>query len=306
MTPLATVRKNVLSYLPVLAALITTAALILRADQLSEAFITGARLAVCTVLPSVFPFMIISDLLSSAGMRFDGAVSRRLRGLLRMNSESLSILSLGLICGFPISARTASAAYTAGRMDRRGCELLCATASNPSAAFLISTVGALLGDLRIGALLYVCVAVSSVAISALHRSREANLTNAEYNTGQKFDFVSSVKSAGASSVTVSSFIIAFSVMLSLLKSLTKSDIIASLLSCPLEIGNAVFALSSAPYESHIRLCLLGFSLGFSGLSALMQTFAFLPPEISRRRIFTLKLEQGFLCAALALFAAFLL
>jgi len=306
MTSFATVRKNTLSYLPTLAALLATAALIFRADEMREAFISGTRLAVCTVLPSVFPFMILSDMLSSSGMRLDGAVGRRLRRLLRMNGESLSVLTLGLICGFPICARTASAAYADGRMDKSGCELICATASNPSAVFTISTVGALFGDMRIGALSYVCVALSSIFTTVFHRPCEENTLISRYNSRQKFNFVSSTKSAGLSSITVSSFIIVFSVILSLLKPLTKNATITALVSCPLEIGNTVFALTSAPLEPHIRLCLLGFSLGFSGLSALMQIFSFLPPEISRLRIVTLKLEQGFLCALLALSCSFLL
>ena len=303
MNGFSVVRKAA-AYLPTLAVYLAVAAMIFMAEEMREAFVEGLKLSVCTVLPSVFPFVVISDFMSSKVRYSTAPFAARMKGALKMNGAALSIFSLGLVCGFPVSARSASAAYSMGGIDERECERLCAVASNPSVAFVISTVGALIGSPRVGVVLYPCVVLSAIAVAVLNRPREIKIDKTDHIAGQNFDFTASIKTAGASCITVSSFVIAFSLLLSLLRSAIKSPLLIGLLSSVLEIGNAAATLCSLPFCLHKKTCLISFSLGFSGVCALMQIYSFLPPEISRTRIFLLKLEQGFFAALLALAASY--
>ena len=298
------VARKAAAYLPTFAVYLAVAAMIFMAEEVRDAFVEGLKLSVCTVLPSVFPFVVISDFMSSKVRCSKAPFAAHMKGALKMNGAALSIFSLGLVCGFPVSARSASAAYSTGGIDKRECERLCAVASNPSVAFVISTVGALIGSPRVGVILYPCVVLSAIAVAVLNRPREIKIDKTEHITRQNFNFTASIKTAGASCITVSSFVIAFSLLLSLLKSAIKSPLLIGLLSSVLEIGNAAATLCSLPFCLHKKICLIAFSLGFSGVCALMQIYSFLPPEISRPRIFLLKLEQGFFAALLALAASY--
>ena len=276
-------------------------ALIFYAEGVRSAFTGGVRLAVCSVLPSVFPFMIIADYIRSGQMPEGGPLSRLFGRAFGLPSGALGIYLTGVLCGFPVGVRSAAEAYRSGTISGEECERLSAIASSPSPAFVISGVGLMLGDIGLGSALYICVILSSLLVGAIFARKSGKIEKPSYNSRQRFDLVASVKNAGYASVAISSYIIFFSILLSALKTVIRSDSLIAVLSCLLEVGNAAATLSG---DSGIppapRLSLIAFSLAFSGLSVHMQSFSFLPEEISRRRIILLKLFQGLVAFSLCL------
>ena len=79
-------------------------------------------LALCaeTVIPALFPFMVVSGLLVSLG--FGEWLSPRLSGLMgslfRLPGSAASALLLGFVGGYPIGARTAADLYREGLLTK--------------------------------------------------------------------------------------------------------------------------------------------------------------------------------------------
>ncbi len=298
------IAKDVPALIPPIVTVLCLAVLFTFAAEIREAFIGGVRLSVYAILPSVFPFMILADY-TSATVNFnsESAPAKILSRLLGISGKGLSVLMIGLLCGFPIGARAASRSYRDGDISLEECQLLCAAANNPSPVFVISGVGLMLGSVRIGTVLYFALVLSALMTVTIFGCKFRKTQISRQNTRQNFDIVESVKGAGAASVTLSAFIIFFSLIISVLKSVLRSPFLVALFSCFLEIGNATSTVAAMELPLPLSLGLCGFALGSSGLSVLLQAFAFTPAEISKRRIVFLKLIQGLISAVLCLLAS---
>ena len=279
--------------LPLIISAMCFCTMFLFADELKDAFVFGVRLSVCSVLPAVFPFMILADYMSvTLGKTESGRLAGFFSRALGTSRYGPSLLLIGLLCGFPVGARTASDAYLRGHISREECERLCAVASAPSPVFVISGVGLIRGSIAEGILLYAAVVCSALICTVILPRAGAFSQISEENKWQNFNITDSVKRAGNASLTVSTFIIFFSMVNMIVKKLILSPSFATLICCFLEIGNAACTLAESNFSGEISLALCGFSLGFSGLSVLLQSFAFIPADISKRRIVFAKLIQG--------------
>ena len=132
----------------------------------------GLTLCAHTVIPSLFPFMVISELLvsSGAGEALGRLFSRLMRWLFGLSGAGASAVFLGSMCGFPVGARTAAALLDRNAISRSECEHLLTFTSNPSSAFLITTVGAsLYGDKHLGMVLYGTVLGCGLFVGFLSR-----------------------------------------------------------------------------------------------------------------------------------------
>ncbi len=149
--------------------LMMTVLLMLYAEGASMGVKNGLQLCVRTMIPSLFPFMALSELIvrSGFGERIAYFPARLLSPLLGLPREGVCAMLLGWLCGFPIGARTAADYYGAGKLTRREFHLALLYGNIPSVAFLVGTVGvALFGDANVGRwlLLFACAASLSVGL----------------------------------------------------------------------------------------------------------------------------------------------
>ena len=127
----------------------------------------GLHLCAASVVPSLFPFMIISEIIVSSGIgksisRLFSPITQRLFGI---GEGGACAFILGTLCGFPIGARAAASMYDSGDISRDELCRVMTFCNNPSPAFVISTVGAsILGRRDVGAIIYACVVSSSIVV----------------------------------------------------------------------------------------------------------------------------------------------
>jgi hypothetical protein len=271
----------------------------LLSDELARHVKDGMRLAALVIIPSVFPFMIISDLIACvvdfSAMRRLGRIFER---IFSINSAALGPALVGMIAGFPIGARMASELYRKGAISLRDAETVAAISSTPSLAFTVSGVGsAMLGDVGLGVILYLSVILSAVITGAFVRGDAAQ--SAAYSPSLcHFDLLTSVESATRSSLGIIGVVTAFSVVSGLVRDLFGAA--AAFILPFLELGGAASFIASASIDGRLRMALLGFALGFSGLSVHLQIRgALADTDIGYKRFFLMKLAEGVLTAAFA-------
>ena len=276
--------------------------LILRfSGEIREGIVYGIRFSVATLIPSIFPFMILADYLQSFEWKNKKRLPDRHReSVLGMASSSISVLLTGFICGFPLGAKAASELYGRGEIERREAETLCAVATSPSIAFTISGVGlAMRGRASDGIILYASVILSALLTAAILKSKAQYITKCDNISKQKFNLSASIKNASFSSLTISSFVAFFSGVLNLIKSLIKSEAFLPIIATFLEVGCACNLISTSDlFTEKTSLIFTGFALAFSGISVHFQSFAFMPKDFSRLRYVCLKLMQGLICSAI--------
>ncbi|MDE7010543.1 MAG: sporulation protein [Oscillospiraceae bacterium] len=142
---------------PLLAVLLVGVLLLLQPERASEAARDGLALCAGTVIPSLFPFMVVVSMLLQLGLAeaLQGFCAPFMGPLFRMRGVCALPLLTGLLGGYPAGAKTAADLYRQGLLTRREAALLLGFCDNCGPAFLLGFTGAgVLGSARAGVWLY--------------------------------------------------------------------------------------------------------------------------------------------------------
>ena len=137
------------------AAALAFGALVLAVPSAAaQGFAGGTALCLQSVLPALFPFFVVCELLTAAPP--PAALLRPVQRVLGLESaETARALLLSWVGGYAVCARLAGQLYGAGRITRRDAALLQVLGCCSGPGFVIGCVGgALLGNVRLGVVLY--------------------------------------------------------------------------------------------------------------------------------------------------------
>ena len=118
-----------------------------------------------TLIPSLFPFMVCSNLLLSLGGEavLAKAAKNIMMPLFKIRGEGSVSLILGLLSGYPCGAITACTLYKNGSLSKSEAHRLLSFANNSGPLFIISAVGiGIYQNTKIGVLLYVSHLLSAL------------------------------------------------------------------------------------------------------------------------------------------------
>jgi sporulation integral membrane protein YlbJ len=301
-----------------LAALLMAAALIFRGDLTSAGAAGGLKLCAAVLIPSLFPFFVLSNLVSALGLgEWLGRVLRPvMRPLFGVGGAGSAALVLGLLGGYPAGAQTVASLYKGGRISRAEAGRLLRFCNNSGPAFIFGVLGeGLFHSVRLGALLYAVHAGGAVLTGILLRPREKPDERGAASApppavpGFSSAFTASVRQAGSSIFQVCLFVVIFSALSSVLTALLGRFLppaVSALAIGLLELSGGAAALAGSALPLAFRLTAASFLLGFGGLSVLAQTQALLEEcGLRASGLLLPKLLQGALSAAAAyLFCVF--
>lgn len=275
----------------------------------------GLRLCAATVIPALFPFMIISELIVSSGIgiRVSKIFSKPMRLIFGVGESGAAVYILGAVCGFPIGARTAASMYDRGDISARELEHILTFSNNPGSAFVISAVGAsLLGNKKLGILLYACVILSSLTVGAFGKLffKPARTQKVYQIHHDHFSFTGSVtgaiQSSALSMLSVCAYVVFFSAFVGCIGALLSrfslpDELIASIFGF-FELSSGASAASALDGNMR-KIILCALFLGWSGLSVHFQIMSVCANRnISFKPYFIAKAAQSILCAAFACIA----
>lgn len=283
--------KNKLSVGQTLFCVMSAVAMILTfrySEEAISAMSAGMRLCVNTVIPSLFPFMVLSELLisSGAGELIGKYPCRPLSAVFGISPCGATALLTGFICGFPIGAKSAISLYEKGSISQSELEHICTFCNNPSSAFLIGAVGSsLFGSRLFGVLLYVTHLISSCIIGFFGRiffKREATneryvqrTAQSEKRKGAVTSFIDAVTDSASSMLFICAFVLFFSALVGVLGSFAESmalpESAAALMFGFFEMTGGVSAASALPLGAAIPIAAA--ITGWSGLSVHFQFVA---------------------------------
>ena len=283
--------------------------------RVRQAASDALRLCAASVIPALFPFLVVTGLLMSLG--FGAWASPYLAPLMtdlyRLPGSAGSALLLGFLGGYPVGARTAADLYRLGYLTQDETERLLTFCNNANPAFFISVLGMgvfhsaragirlLLIHILSALLTGLCFrgqAVAHTLPNARKPSRDASavMRNPPPNAPPAFlpAFVDAVSAAASAMLRVCAFVVFFSVLVRPLKEWTHPA------AAPLVGVLELFSLTPMLTPDSYGFLLASFCAGFGGLSALAQTAAVLEHSgLSIRPCLLGKLVQAALSALLA-------
>jgi sporulation integral membrane protein YlbJ len=307
--------------------LIGTLALLFYPTQSIEAAKTGLSLCYNVIIPSLFPFFVLSSLVVELGLSvyLGRALERVMRPLFHVPGSCASAVALGFVGGYPVGAQTAIHLYEKGACTKEEAERLMAFCNNSGPAFILGVVGAgVFADSRIGIALYLAHAAASICVGVIfrfyHNKGSSRTGSARYHrievTHFTTAFVTSVKNALTSTLNICAFVLFFTVVLRLLFLSGVMGFLATsisavfspigftrewaerLLTGALEISSGVWSLSGSGSLSG-RMSMASFILGWAGLSVHCQVLSFLGSSgLSPRSYLYGKILHGIISASL--------
>ena len=275
----------------------------------------GLQLCAKTVIPSLFPFMVISELIvgSGVGIKLTRILAKPMRRVFGVSEAGASAFLLGAVCGFPLGAKTAVSMYDKGVISKQEMTRLLTFCNNPGSAFIISAVGVSLFDSQaVGILIYVCVILSALIIGAvgnLFFKKLPNVPQSRCEVCNSVDigtFTYAIQSSAASMLTVCAYVAFFSSFVGCIGAIFSrlglpKYIIANVFGI-FELSSGVgMAAESANRFFAIILC--SAFAGWSGISVHCQIMSICSGRgISFKPYFIAKAAQAVLCAAMTAMA----
>lgn len=182
----------------------------------------GLSLCLNAVIPSLFPFAVMTELIffDGRGIVFPRFVRRALSGIFGI-SESLASASVtGTITGFPMGTAAISKIYSAGGCTKNEAEYAAALSGMPSPAFIIGAVGmSVFSSVHAGVFLLMIQFLSMFPVSVLLRltlcRKKAAAHAAPQNAHVKFRLSAvsaAIKNAGMSMLAICSCVVFFTVI----------------------------------------------------------------------------------------------
>ena len=158
--------------LPILAALCALFVLLTASPAVIRSASEGLRLCGELIVPSLFPFFVVSLLLAKLG--FPQLLGRKLSPLTRrlfgVSGPGATALFIGLTGGYPMGAAYLAELTEQGRISPREAERLLGFCNNSGPSFLVGAIGAgVFGSVRAGLLLYAAHALAAVLAGILLR-----------------------------------------------------------------------------------------------------------------------------------------
>lgn len=282
-----------------------------------EAAINGAKLVVSAILPTIFPFSVICNLL----ICYDGITlySKILGPLickpLGISKNSSFPIVASFICGYPLGAKYSSDIYNLGYIHKDEYERLLNIASNAGPIFILGSVAvAMLNNIKYGYILLIANYLSSIIIGfitkksskSLKPQTEKKIPFKEDNFGTNLK--NSIESAINTTLNVSAFVVIFSVIISIIKSNTfisaafsslenlinlPNGIIYNLLLGSIEFTNGAKLISEINLAISLKLSIISFILCFSSLSVIAQVTSIVGKDNPNlKRYISLKFLQG--------------
>lgn len=271
---------------------------------------SGLALWANSVVPSLFPFFVATELLMHTNIitLLGNLLNRFMKPLFNIRGEGAFAFIMGIISGYPVGAKIASNFRQNNICSKEECERLLSFTNNSGPLFIIGTVGILMfKNTTIGILLFITHLLACITVGFIFRywKKDKNTfsvtsSSASFSQPKKTASFSNLGEILAESITssistillIGGFVVIFSSIISifkasgLLNSLTvlfrpifqflnvDTSFIQGFLTGILEITNGINIISSISCKRlSLNLILTAFLLGFGGISVLLQVWS---------------------------------
>ncbi|MDI9509435.1 MAG: transporter, partial [Bacillota bacterium] len=254
---------------------------------------TGLMLWFINVLPSLLPFIIISNLMVQLGIA--GKISRILYPLLgrlfKVSPEGCYPILLGFLSGLPMGAKGTADLVATGKISKKEGNFLLSMCNNASPIFIMSFIG--INQLRLGQIrwqLFGLIYGSSIISAIIYRSYQnihdkkvristfndnsLSFPISEYKTAKlSFDIIDKSIMNGFEIVTkIGGYIILFSILAQIINTIgTSFNLLKSIVMGILEITTGIDQICKLRISSNTKIVLISILTSFGGLSGIAQT-----------------------------------
>lgn len=173
--------KKALRRLPLLAATLSAAALIVAMPSVSAAGVKkGLLICASSAVPSLYPFCVLSAFFVRSGLcgYLGKFLEKPVRVLFALPGSAGAAACMSFVAGYPVGAGMTAALFSDGRISQSDAQRMTLFCVNAGPAFVIGGVGAgMLGSVRAGVVIFVSLTLAGLALGVLTRFIPHDETN---------------------------------------------------------------------------------------------------------------------------------
>lgn len=256
-----------------------------------------------TVLPTLLPFMICSNMIVSLGgiPLLTAPVRPLFQGLFGMSEAGCYVMVSGLLCGYPMGAKTCGEFVDEGRISPSEGRYLLSVSNHPSPMFLLGYTAAAAGPWVPVPLMLAAIYLPLIPMALVSRNVYGigeNRSGLPRSPERRRSFDQSMMDSFEVMVKIGGYIMLFSILAEFVGRIqTVSPAVKACLLGVVEITTGIRALSLTLTGTALGAALC-FVAAFGGLCGLFQTRSVLrSPHLSVSHYFLWKLLHGSLSMA---------
>lgn len=245
--------------------------LILDAQTAMHAARDAIQLCISVIIPSLFPFFVLVNLLSDTMLGGKFRWLSTLERWMHLPSGSGSLYLVGLLGGYPTGAKLVHSAWKEGALDRGNAQRMLAFCSNAGPAFLFGIVGPMFSNIQTVWAIWGIHILSSFGVGCIYNP-QTSLCSASVTTS-RYSINDAVKKSVSVMGYVCGWILLFRILAGFLNRwflwLLPSEIQVLLISI-LELANGCTCMNLIDNEG-LRMIIASAAINFGGICVWMQT-----------------------------------
>lgn len=231
----------------------------------------GLELCLQTVIPALFPFFVLSAMLTGSPRDHGANWLRPVGKITGIPAGAESILLAGFLGGYPVGARCICEASRQGRITSRDAARMMGFCNNAGPSFIFGIAGAMFAEKWVGWALWGIQILSALTVGAILPGKTD--TRIQSINRQQITLTSAVSNAGKAICGVCGWVLLFRVVLAFLNRwilwLLPAEVSVAVAGL-LELTNGCCALNGIR-DPGTRFVIASGMLAFGGLCVGMQT-----------------------------------
>ncbi len=236
---------------------------------------SGIEICIYTLLPSLFPFILMATMLTDATSGIQIPVLKPLVRLCGIPKGAEGIFLVGILGGYPAGAQAVAESYKDGKINLQEANHLLRFCNNAGPAFIFGVIGAILGDIRLCFLIWLVHICSAIITGMLFAA--PNIGQMQQKR-KNFSIVVALDKTVKTMAKICGWVILFRIIITFadryLMQYLPTDIMAILCGI-LELSNGCIRL--AGYDAFSIFVIASFILSFGGICVWMQTASIIKP-----------------------------
>lgn len=267
-------------------------------------FTNGIFLCLQVLIPSLFPFMLLSGFVTKSGIitRIPNCITKAFSSIFGISPYGVAVISLSLIGGYPVGAVAIKALHKENLLDDKDCEKLIMFCVSAGPGFLVTYIGAAMTrNLKLGYIL-LSSQIFSVVITGIiarftintdsRKTTQCKVSKAPIRVREALVYC--VDNAIRAATQMCVLVMIFSGICEIFITLIESNPSLIWITALLEISNGIkFMAESYPTP------LMAFVCGFGGICVHFQIFTQLSSvKFSKCNFYIFRILQGLICAGI--------
>jgi len=299
-----------------LAVIAAAWGLLVYPNDTAEGGTRGLGYCLNILIPSLFPFMVLSTFLVKSGLseKIGKVIEPVVRLLFHLPGCAGATILMSIIGGYPVGARGIAALRESNSITEREAQRMLCFCVNAGPAFVISVVGSgLLGSTTAGVVLFFAQISASLLMgigSGLFAKKEKFVKKPTPHQAVGSALIPSTSDAAHGMIGMCTFVVLFAILLSLLRASGLAQLFctallrlgvppstsACLLSVLLEVTGGCYDVTSLGAS----FALLSFAIGWGGICVHFQILSSVTKiHVSRIRFTLFRLLHGVIAAVIA-------